>query len=485
MRTGRKYRIPYLQLSIIFIGVSATIWFFYPGCMSGDVLYSWNEALVHQDRTYYDMQPPLVAYVWHLLNSLPVNPTPRYANFFLFSTLLFWTGIVLAAQQWINDKLFWLTFCLCAGFFPPVFAILSQAPLKDAILCAALVSAYGALVVAENSRSYLAFFFSVACMFLALGFRHNAVIAVVPLALWAGSVFCDQLLGVKGYFGKIGNRLAAGILIFALLALGFHFTNKALTKAPTFPVQGIFVFDLVGMSVKAEKIYLPKLFEDYERPPVPFYAVKGADIRENPLTLANLKKLYSPESNLNIYWYGEGKALRFLDNQDEFGELQGAWLAAIRENPAVYLQVRLEMLLHLFRIWPAHSWLYYCAFPEQSPRNDGIVSTTLPGYYVRHANSIEYKPVFYFVAVMIFVVVLIVGRRRFPRHLIFLAASGLLYAAAYVVIAPDSSFRFLYWLVVVCNLLVVNLSLFALDAIRNWRRLKSSVDHSLPGASGP
>ena len=35
------------------------------------------------------------------------------------------------------------------------------------------------------------------------------------------------------------------------------------------------------------------------------------------------------------------------------------------------------------------------------------------------------------------------------------------------------------------NLLFLNLSLFALDAIRSWRRLKSSVDHSLPGASGP
>jgi hypothetical protein len=144
-----KYRIPYQQLAVIFIGAFATIWFFYPGCMSGDVLNSWNEALVQKDRTYFDMQPPMVAYIWHLLNILPINPTPQYANFFLLSTLLFWIGIVLAAQPWINVKWFWLLFCLGAGFFPPVFAILSQAPLKDAILCAALIAGYGGLVVAQ------------------------------------------------------------------------------------------------------------------------------------------------------------------------------------------------------------------------------------------------------------------------------------------------------------------------------------------------
>ena len=486
MRMGRIYRTPYPQLAIVFIGVAATIWFFYPGCMSGDVIYSWNEALFEKDRTYYDIQPTLVAYVWYLLNSLPVHPTPQYANFFLFSTLLFWTGIVLAAEQWINDKLAWLIFCLGGGFFPPVFAILSQAPLKDAILCAALIAAYGGLVVAEYRRSFLSFFFSVACLFLALGFRHNAVFAVAPLALWAGCVLCEHLLLIRGYFGKIGNQLTSGMLIFAFLALGFHFANKALTKAPTFPVQQIFVFDLVGMSVKAGKIYLPKLFEDYERPPVPFYGVKGADVRENPLTLANLRKLYSPESVLGIYWYGEGKGLRFLDNREELGELESAWLAAIRENPADYLQVRLDMFLHLFRIKQAHSWVYYCMLPEHSRMHEGIVSTTLPGYYLRHANSIEYRPVFYFLAAMIFVFALIIGRRRLPRHIVllvgrtllprqlfFLAASGLLYAAAYAVIAPDSSFRFLYWLVVVGNLMFLNLALFALDAIRIWRRLKS------------
>jgi hypothetical protein len=219
---------------------------------------------------------------------------------------------------------------------------------------------------------------------------------------------------------------------------------------------------------------------------VPFYGVKGADVRENPLTLANLRKLYSPESVLGIYWYGEGKGLRFLDNREELGELESAWLAAIRENPAAYLQVRLDMFLHLFRIKQAHSWVYYCMLPEHSRMHEGIVSTTLPGYYFRHANSIEYRPVFYSIVVMISVVVLIVGRRRLPRHIVllvgrtllprqlfFLAASGLLYAAAYAVIAPDSSFRFLYWLVVVGNLMFLNLSLLALDAIRIWRRLKS------------
>jgi hypothetical protein len=305
-------------------------------------------------------------------------------------------------------------------------------------------------------------------MFLALGFRHNAVIAVAPLALWAGSVLSESLLVSNGHLGKIGNQLMSGFLIFGVLLLGSHLTSKALTKASTFPAQAIFVVDLVGMSVKAGKIYLPELFTDYDRPPVPFYSVKGADLRENPLTLANLEKLYNPETSLGIYFYGEGKGLRFIDNEEEFGELRSAWLTAIRENPAAYLQVRWNLLLHLFSIAPAHSWLYYCMLPDPRPRSDGIISTILPSYYSRQVNSILYRPFCCVLLLTALAVFLIFAGSRFPRHLLFLAASGLLYAGAYAVIAPDSSFRYLYWLIVACNLVFINMALFALDAIRKW-----------------
>src|SRR5207302_8050268 len=129
---------------------------------------------------------------WYLLNQLPVKFTPQYANLFVAMSLLFWVGIATAADPWIKSRIRWSVFVLGVGFFPPVFAILSQT-LKDGLMTAALSAAYGGLVVAERRRSYAAYAWAIICLFLALGFRHNAVFATLPLALWAGFILGDEL----------------------------------------------------------------------------------------------------------------------------------------------------------------------------------------------------------------------------------------------------------------------------------------------------
>ena len=50
------------------------------------------------------------------------------------------------------------------------------------------------LGVAELRRSWPAYVFGLVCLFLALGVRHNAILAVVPLGLWAGFILCEQIV---------------------------------------------------------------------------------------------------------------------------------------------------------------------------------------------------------------------------------------------------------------------------------------------------
>ena len=88
---------PLQKAILVSAGVLITALVFYPGCMSGDAQFSWNEAIFSGDLKFRDWHPPLIAFIWHLLNTLPLQPVPRYANLFLAMVCLFWIGVVLAA----------------------------------------------------------------------------------------------------------------------------------------------------------------------------------------------------------------------------------------------------------------------------------------------------------------------------------------------------------------------------------------------------
>jgi hypothetical protein len=174
---------------------------------------------------------------------------------------------------------------------PPVLAILSQT-IKDSLLCSALVAAYGGLVVAEQRRSWPAYVFGLVCLFLGLGFRHNAIFAVIPLGIWAGFVLCEQIVprALRLRLLSTARKGLVGLAITAGLAVGALALSKALTNNPSYTIQAIYTFDLLGMSVKTGKIYLPALFDDYSKPQC--WPVKGSDIAASRIFYRPLPQLY-------------------------------------------------------------------------------------------------------------------------------------------------------------------------------------------------
>jgi hypothetical protein len=449
---------------LVSAGVLVTALVFYPGCFSGDAQFSWNEAVSSGDLKFRDWHPPLIAFIWHLLNTLPLQPVPRYANLFLAMVCLFWIGVVLAAEPWEGSRIRWLIFCACVGLYPPVLAILSQT-IKDSLLCSALVAAYGGLVVAEQRRSWPAYVFGLVCLFLGLGFRYNAIFAVIPLGIWAGFVLCEQIVprALRLRLLSTARKGLVGLAITAGLAVGALALSKALTNNPSYTIQAIYTFDLLGMSVKTGKIYLPALFDDYSKPQ--WWPVKGSDIAASPLTLDNLAQLYSPITNLGIYWYGPGKGLRVTDDPAEVEELKLAWLNAIRDNFLVYLRVRLDVFLTLLGVHANPLGPYYCMWEQGQPPAD-IFYRPLPQLYMRLRDSIFFKGWFYLLTLFLSLLVLVRNRSASARRLAFLACSGIGYGVSYFVIAPSADFRYLYWLMVVFILIATSLGLSAFDSAR-------------------
>ena len=457
------------QKALVFCtGVAITLLVFFPGCMSGDAQFSWNESVHNTDSRYRDWHPPLVAFVWHLLNALPLQPVPGYANLFVAMICLFWLGVVLAAEPWSGNRLRWLLFCIGVGMFPPVFAVLSQ-PLKDSLMCSAMIAAYGALVTAERKRSWIGFFFGLGCLFLATGFRHNAILAVLPLAVWAGFILCEQLAsGLPRRLISTTSKVLVGLTISAMIGLAAFSTNRALVSKPTYFVQALYTFDLLAISVKTGKIYLPTLFDDYKKPQ--WWPVKGGDIDGSPLTLQNLKRLYSPVTNLGIYWYGPGKGLRIVDDWQEVRELRAAWLKAIAKNFLTYVRVRSEMFAGLLGLAVTPFWPYYCMAKLSDP-SGLFVYRPLPQFYMKVKDTIFFKGWFYVLLLLLFLIVLS-RRGAAARSRVFLACSGMLYCAGYFIIAPSGEFRYLYWPMLACTIIAVPLALTALDAACKWAKLR-------------
>ncbi|MFZ1096507.1 MAG: hypothetical protein WAN75_46000, partial [Xanthobacteraceae bacterium] len=219
----------------------------------------------------------------------------------------------------------------------------------------------------------------------------------------------------------------------------------------------------LGMSVKTGKIYLPALFDDYSKPQ--WWPVKGSDIAASPLTLDNLAQLYSPITNLGIYWYGPGKGLRVTDDPAEVEELKLAWLNAIRDNFLVYLRVRLDVFLTLLGVHANPLGPYYCMWEQGQPPAD-IFYRPLPQLYMRLRDSIFFKGWFYLLTLFLSLLVIVRNRSASARRLAFLACSGIGYGVSYFVIAPSADFRYLYWLMVVFILIATSLGLSAFDSAR-------------------
>ena len=298
-----------------------------------------------------------------------------------------------------------------------------------------------------------------------LGFRHNAIFAVVPLGIWAGFILCEQIVPRALRLRLLGaaRKGVVGLAITAGLAVGALALSKALANSSSYTIQAIYTFDLLGMSVKTGKIYLPALFDDYSKPQ--WWPVKGSDIAASPLTLDNLTQLYSPITNLGIYWYGSGKGLRITDDPVEVEELKLAWLDAIRDNFLVYLRVRLDVFLTLLGVHANPLGPYYCMWEQGRPPAD-IFYRPLPQLYLRLKDSIFFKGWFYLLSLLLFLLILMKKRSVLPRRLSVLALSGISYGLSYFVIAPSADFRYLYWLTVAFVLIATPLAFSAFDRVR-------------------
>jgi len=357
--------------------------------------------------------------------------------------LLFFAGASLLCWHAIPSAWLGALAVLLFGLFPPVLGLLSTV-WKDVALGVSLLLGFGLLLRADLRKSKAAFIGSIACMFYALAVRHNSMLAVLPLAIFAGVVFA--MLYLSNPTRRTG--ILYGLLIFGSLLIGVTLSNRSLTGGrTTYHYQGFVMHDLVAISIAKSRLYLPS------------YTYWNA---EAP-SIDDLKRIYDP-ANIVFLFGGvpSARPLKFTDDPKEVAVLRKAWLAALLQAPGAYLNHRWIM----FKVQLGLGQRAVCypyqegietnslkVVPRESRLNQWVMERLDP-----LRDSFMFRGWFYVAATLIMVCFFPLLSREQRSPAMALAASSLLYELAFFFVSPTCDFRFNWWTVVATVALLIYLA---------------------------
>ncbi|MBY0279288.1 hypothetical protein K2Z84_28470 [Candidatus Binatia bacterium] len=394
--------MPPIHLVCALAGAAATVWTYYPGAMSIDSAAQLTEA---RSLSFSDAHPPFLALLWGVTDRVIPGP----GGLLVTQTAVFWYGLYLIARRFTP-----LVFVV--ALMPPVFSILG-ALWKDIMMAGALLVAFG-----FSSRSKL---FWVAIVIACLT-RHNAIIAALPL--------------IALHFGwrPLATALASVVLVLLVVA-----SNRVLTERRGYPAQIIALFDLSGIAwVVGEEPDLP-----------PCFRKSNGSVRDS----------YDPRSV--GYLTAKDAPLTYCYSSSDVDDLLLRWWEVVRNRPLAYLRHRARVGFEFLGVHrtPSDYLMVSTNFPpEFFPRLevDRLQSPKLDRWF----RSIETRGVFrpwpYLVVGM-----LGLALAWFHREwgCVALAASGIAYEAALLLVAPSSDYRYSHWMVTSALVAAVCL------AARLWR----------------
>lgn len=294
---------------------AVTIFIFQPGYLNNDAVDQLNQA---QIGIYNDWHPPVMSWVWGQI----IKIAPGSFGMFCLQALLYWFGFGLLISL-ITPKNLYRSVYLLTGFFPPLFMLLG-AVVKDVLMTGAFLLGFALIVLAANRKSLVPFVLGMLILSYGMLIRHNAIVAAVPLFLYAGLVF-TQIKPLK--MGKLSiawRAIFMGALFFVALFLLGSIWSRSLTSVKTYPVQQIMVHDLAGISIKLKTYLLPQYLASSEQP-----------------SMKDLRHLYNVRSIKNLFWPDFTPIhYKFLLDPAQVQDLTRTWLRTVIEYPRAYLDHR-------------------------------------------------------------------------------------------------------------------------------------------------
>lgn len=463
----------YHWISIGFLSISLyiTVVLYFPGVYTNDSADQLRQALVGQ---YHDWHPPLMAWFWSIL----IKVTGRIESLFIFHLLL----LAFGAIYWMKlfERLQLQSFQLVISLFliSPVVINFSGVIWKDVGFAYSLFLCSGILGLSfiecriSSGRIAVVLFL----MIYAMGVRANGIFAIIPF----GIIFC-LLIIYKYEFNNslirsVGLSTLAAILLISAIGVGLHsFSNVILKVENRYPIQYLKLYDIAGISKHAASDYFPSYIKTSSHHNIDVISkryIEATSVLGNANSLLFIQQNGSP-------------SLIPLNKEPELQrELHNAWVSAIIEEPMAYVKHRFSVFSFL---------MGKESYSSEIPQTDVNRAAVLQNFAI-DAEAVSLSPVFSWGRVgameffhenisfangsflyigwtwlAILTAQLLIGLliiRRFPAGAIVVAvsASGLFYILPYLVVAPASDFRYLYWGVVSAGILAIFIIAASLSA---------------------
>jgi hypothetical protein len=297
--------------------------------------------------------------------------------------------------------------------------------------------------------------------FYAVGVRHNAAPAVIPL-LW---------LSLLPFFPRPGWRRNIGIATIAIVGTGLLWVGGQLVS-----------YQLL----EAKRLHLEQAIELYDLAGIT--VISGTDVIPDEAKTANfsseaLRAAYSPEYFNPLIFRPDpaiSPPLQGTENPQYLTIFRQAWEHAIINYPWAYLSHRGAIFASLLRIgWhtPFYAMEDYRQISAIFKSSAGLlgdpalksvdVGFPIFGHRVAAAllmNFINWTGVHTYlffgwlwllVLVATFLAAIVLRKRPMAEVAIGLSVSGIFYFLPYLFIAPSSDFRYLYWGIIAAHLSVV------------------------------
>lgn len=395
---------------------------FYPGVMRVDSFSQFEQAL---SGRYGDWHPPIMAWLWSVLNRISQGPQMMLA----LHVGLYWLGIGATAQGLrLAGRQRTAGLLVLAALSPMLLGFIGVI-FKDTGVAASLVAAAGLVARYRFPQQRVPAWIAVtASVLIAYGafLRFNGIFAAVPLLLYV-------LSRIDGW--RRLNKLIAVATLCVLLGLAMQTINYRLLAAERMqPELSLIIYDLGGITYWTD--------EDQFKVPV-----------WRDFTSRNRDECYS-----RTWWdtYGFQSCSfvfrEFRQHLQDTGQSPlRLWLTAIARHPVAYLQHRFAHFNINIRFLLPYG-TRDVTFVETVPNRHGLAfesnvltRTIQAGGLALAATPLGWPVTWLAIAIGLAMIAPRMSHRPSRALVQALSASAILYGCGYAVFSVASDLRYHYW----------------------------------------
>lgn len=420
IRKPSHHSILFISAAIA-VGISLTLFVFYPGVMTEDARY------MHEDMAngfLGDWQSPVMTLLWSIIDPI----APGTGSMFLLTVAVYWLAFGVLAFKFAQHSVWWASASLLSAFLPPAFFFLSLI-LRDVLMGGTwLLAGVLCFAFAHRKGSLRVLIFTLTCALIVFGvlLRPNALLAAPFLLAYLVKPTCFSWRRVAILF------LPATLGLFAIVQLVYY---GALGATRQSPLQSVMVFDLGGISHFAKENQFPGSWTSSEA------ALLTAECYD--------------AAHWSVYWNLAPCTfvMHRLEQEKLFGSwtIVEAWVGAIASHPLSYLRHRAAFTWS-FLVEP-HSSLW--PWDDDDPAKKVFAADPIFSALKTMHDALKRTPLFSAGAWLLgcmAVVALGWKRRHTPSAALALGLCGsaTIYVLSYFAVGVAADFRYVYWAVLAC-----------------------------------